>query len=272
MHKISLRLTHALTLFCLLFAGASPVFAREFFFGGMPQTNGLVANLHITVITNEAYVVGYDETRKDPVWVAYKLVKQKPAYKLARPNIGYPMDEKTLSKVPANAYSDSPKDSLIGNQRWDHGHMAANDAIAKVYGKDAQLVTFKMSNMCPQSHRLNGGKWKTLESMEYRYSQDSGELWTICGPIFDKHIRTLTYGIEVPSSYYKILVRVVNNKPQALAITFGYYPPVGDPLQYLKSHLTTIREIEKATGLDFFNQLPKTDQDNLEMVKAVALW
>lgn len=257
----------------LLLAQVRAQGAGDFFFGGKPKTNGAIADLHITVITNIAYVVGYDETRKNPAWVAYQLVKKKPAFRLDRPTIGYPMDELTLSKVPANAYSDSPRDSLIGNIRWDHGHMAANNAIARVFGKEAQIATFKMSNMCPQSHRLNGGKWKVLEDKEYKYSQRFGKLWTVCGPIFSKHIRTLKHGIEVPSAYFKILVRDDGTQPEVLAITFEYYPSTGDnALLYLKNHIATVREVEAATGLDFFNTLPTPAQDRLETTKPIALW
>jgi endonuclease G len=263
--------TYPLSLACSILATLHGA-AQDFFIGGMPKTNGHVANLRITVITNVAYVVGYDETRKDPAWVAYKLVKKSPPFHLPRPS-GYPTDENTISKVPANAYADSPPDPLAGNARWDHGHMAANDAVAKIFGSEAQLATFKMSNMCPQSHRLNAGKWKSLEQREYGYSQRFGELWTICGPIFTRHIRTLTYGIEVPDGYYKILVRKSGNDLKALAITFDYFPSASDTtMQYFQNHLASIRDIENLTGLDFFNQLPKPAQDTLEMPKAVVLW
>ena len=245
----------------------------DFVLGGIPKTNGLIANFRITVITNVAYVTGYDETRKDPVWVTYKLVKQQPPYNLPRPNIGYPMDENTESKVPSNGYSENPRDPLIGRTRWAHGHMAANNAIASVFGQEAQLATFKMSNMCPQSTRLNSGKWKVLEEREYNYSQQFGEMWTVCGPIFQKHIRTLKYGVEVPTGYYKILVRKSGDILEALAITFEYYPPLGiHPTVYLKSHLTSIREVEKQTGLDFFPAFPQATQDSLETTKAPTLW
>jgi len=185
------------------------------------------------------------------------------------------MDDQTVSKVPANAYSDSSKDPLAGNRRWDHGHMAANDAIAKVFGKAAQLATFKMSNMCPQSHRLNGGKWKVLEGREYKYSQSFGEVWTICGPIFEKHLRTLTHGIEVPSSYYKILVRKDGGKLTAMAVKFEYYPGLGGTstsLDYLNRRLKSIAELETLTGLDFFSGLPNDVEQPLEVSKADAVW
>ncbi len=271
-HRMKSRTIAAISLFALGLSCWAEI-PKDFVLGGIPRTNGLVAHFNITVITNVAYVTGYDETRKEPAWVGYKLVKRKPAYKLQRPDIGYPMDDKTLSKVPANAYSLDPKDPLIGNTKWEHGHMAANDAIAKVFGQEAQLATFKMSNMCPQSHRLNGGKWKVLESREYKYSQKLGETWTVCGPLFEKKLRTLKCGTEVPSGFYKILVRKNGDELEAMAITFEFYPRLGDnPTVYLKAHLTTIRELERRSGLDFFPALPQPAQDLLETTKTKTLW
>ena len=246
---------------------------KDFMLGGLPKTNGLVKHLDITVITNVAYVVGYDETRKDPIWVAYKLVKHDPPFKLPRPASTYFMDPHTKSKVPQNGYSHDPKSQLIGNKKWAHGHMAANDAIAKAFGEDAQLATFKMSNMCPQAPRLNGGKWKVLEGKEHKYAQKFGEVWTVCGPIFSTHLATLSEGVEVPSAYYKILIRKDGAKLTAMAVQFEFFPKLGEnSILYLKNHLVSIDDLEKLTGLDFFSALPATVENDLEAAKATTIW
>src|SRR6185295_10966158 len=99
-------------------------------------------------------------------------------------------------------------------------------------------------------------KWKTLESREYGYSQEFGEIWTVCGPIFDKHIRTLTHGIEVPSSYYKIIVRKDGTQLKAMAVKFEFFPKIGGSSSaYLFDRLISISDLERLTGLDFFSGL-----------------
>jgi endonuclease G len=263
---------HIITLlfFC---ATIISLHADEFFFGGMPKTNGVINDFDITVVTNRPYVVGYDENRKDPLWAAYKLVKRNPLFKLPRPSVSYAMDDQTKSKVPTNGYKENPPEELIGNTVWAHGHMAANDALGEIYGKDAQLASFKMSNMCPQSGRLNGGKWRTLEQKVVKYAQKFGEIYVICGPIFEKQIvPRLKYGVAVPNKYYKILLHLNAGKPEAMAIVFDYYPRVGNANEYLQQHLVSIRTVEKLTGLDFFNQFPKSTQDAFEKVALTQIW
>jgi endonuclease G len=248
--------------------------ADDFFFGGMPKPTGAIADFDITVITNRPYVVGYDETRKDPLWAAYKLIKREPLFDLPRPDVPYAVDDQTKSKVPSNGYAENPKEKKIGTTKWVHGHMAANDALGEVYGRDAQLATFKMSNMCPQSTRLNSGKWKVLEQKEVSYAQGFGEMWVICGPVFQKKVvPPLKHGVVVPNKYYKILLRKnADGKPEAMAIVFEYYPKVGNAGVYLQNHLSTVRAVEKLTGLDFFSELPQSVQDGFEKKKLTSLW
>ena len=40
----------------------------------------------------------------------------------------------------------------------------------------------------------------------------------------------------------------------------------------LTQFLTSVREIEQQTGLDFFAELPKDVQDRMETAKAERLW
>lgn len=254
----------------LLFVSLISKAADDFFYGGIPKAK---ANLDITIVTNRPYVVGYDENRRDPLWAAYKLKKVDKLKKLDRPEIPYAMDDQTRSKVPTGGYFGNPKEPKIGNSVWVHGHMAANDALGEIYGRDAQVATFKMSNMCPQSTRLNSGKWKTLEQKEVKYSQSFGDMWVICGPIFSEQIvPPLNHDVVVPNKYYKILLRKKNDKPQVMAIIFDYFPPVGNANEYLKEHLVSVRTVEKVTGLDFFSSLPKATEDALETNSLKDIW
>ena len=54
------------------------------------------------------------------------------------------MDERTAARVSHDDYKP-------GTDRFDRGHMAPNHAIATRYGREAQLETFLMSNVCPQA-------------------------------------------------------------------------------------------------------------------------
>ncbi len=47
---------------------------------------------------------------------------------------------------------------------YDRGHMAPNAALLAQYGQIAQLETYLMSNICPQTGSLNRGIWAKLET------------------------------------------------------------------------------------------------------------
>src|SRR5690242_18713651 len=108
---------NTLIKFFIFFVAAISLRANEFFFdNGIPKPDG-TKTFDITVITNAPYVVGYDETRRNPVWAAYRLVKTNLNH-FERPDLPYAMDDKTKSKVPTNGYEDNPKEQKIGKTKW----------------------------------------------------------------------------------------------------------------------------------------------------------
>src|SRR6476469_2537711 len=44
-------------------------------YGGLPRWSSRTGREKITVLTNCAYIVGYSDVRKNPLWVAYHLQK-----------------------------------------------------------------------------------------------------------------------------------------------------------------------------------------------------
>ena len=89
---------------------------------------------------------------------------------------GFFTDPRTAARVESADYSESG---------YDRGHMAPNYAIGTRYGAAAQEETFKMSNVCPQRHRLNAGLWKDLETkIADNYTGRYGQVWVIDGPVF----------------------------------------------------------------------------------------
>ncbi len=43
-------------------------------------------------------------------------------------------------------------------------------------------------------------------------------------------------------------------------------------MRFMQSFVTTVREVEKTTGLDFFSALPADLQDELENSSNLSLW
>lgn len=232
-------------------------------YGGLPKAkNGESPLTTVTVLENRAYMVGYSETRKDPLWSAYHLVARKEWNHLPRPR-EFVVDERTQARV-------SPRDYT--GRGYDRGHMTPNSAIAMVWGAEAQQETFLMSNICPQAQNLNQKVWEKLEQEETGYANKFGEVWIIDGPVFADvtggKTATLPSGVAVPEGFYKILVEAHDGHPHAFAVAMPQTVKGTElPGQFVRS----VDEIEKATGLEFFPELPEGVKREIK-AKANPMW
>lgn len=218
--------------------------------------------LHRTIrLENRGFTVGYSEHLKVPLWSAYRVFNVVDLDSGKRPS-GFNIDTRTKSKVNHNAYTRSG---------FDRGHMAPNFAIATRYGRNAQKETFLMSNIIPQTPRVNRTIWKDLEmSVAKKYGRYFQEVWVITGPIFSKKFPDrLDSGVAVPDAYYKIILDETQYELRALAFIIDKDCP---PYSRLKSHLVSIDTIEEATGLNFFSALPEEQEMELEARPAQRLW
>jgi uncharacterized protein YgiM (DUF1202 family) len=107
------------------------------------------------VLEEHDFAIGYSESRRDPLWVVYHLFPMDPQHKDPRPR-NFTVDEDTTAQVDQQCYRVATGET----NPFDKGHNAPNSAIDGRYGVDAQLDTFKMSNVCPQAACLNEGAWQ----------------------------------------------------------------------------------------------------------------
>ncbi len=230
---------------------------ESFAVGGFPAGPS-----EVHVLLNRGYVVGYDEARKNPAWVAYKLVPQKEAVG-KRPS-RFSADPRTQARVKAEAYS---------NSGYDRGHMAPNFAIAADYGPEAQRETFLMSNIAPQKPDLNRKVWESLEEREIsNYAPRFREIWVFTGPIYDNPAapKRLPGGVAVPDAFFKIIAdHTEDGRLRLMAFILPQDVQGGAPLQ---PYATSVDEVERRTGLDFFTLLPPDVQERLESRRTSRVW
>lgn len=238
-------------------------------YAGMPEAlqNNRLSQHHIKVLQNKGYISGYDETLKLPAWSAYRLYRQTEVgfnIQSSELTTGFRIDLRTNSKVPS---------SLFNKSGYDRGHMAPGDAIEANYGLDAKKETFLMSNICPQIPGFNRGIWKAVETLENNHWANSfAELWIITGPVLEdnsKIIESRGTSVPVPSKFFKIFVDESEGKIRMLAVIL---PHQALSKTKLEQFIYSVREVEKATGLDFYSQLPDPLEDHLEQSKAKKLW
>lgn len=226
-------------------------------YGGLP--NAARYGHPIVVLTNIGYLSGYCEARRNPAWVGFSLNSITVGSLAKRP-----------SKFLTDTRTRSATHDDFTNSGYDRGHMAPNYAIGTRYGQEAQRETFLMSNISPQTKALNQVWWRLLEEWEANdFAVKLERVWVVTGPVFDQRIERLASGVEIPDAFYRIILDEENGQPRVLAFIAPQTVTGKEPLSQF---LTSVREVEQQTGLDFYPELPKEVQDRIEAVGSQRLW
>lgn len=240
------------------FAGDIPGQTATTVFGGFPDDAGV--GDQVIRLQNASYVVGYSETKTNPLWVAYRLgaTGGHQCPRLPR----FRTDNRSMAAITHDDYT---------NAGYDRGHMAPSSNVGSRNGCDAQNETYFMTNIAPQNAVLNQRSWGGLENLEDEFPTTLGPIWIFTGPIFDSvWLNRLCSGVEIPVAFYKIIVREANGTPEVLATIFEQTTAPGVPLS---SVIRTVDEIEERTGINFMPGLPDGIENALERVRATgAQW
>jgi endonuclease G len=236
-----------------------PAVRNDRTYGGYPS-QGLQLFDRVKVLENTGYTAGYSESRRAPLWVAYRIF-DVPLLDAGKRPSGFRIDHRTQAKVSHRDYTHSG---------YDRGHMAPNYAISTRYGRYAQRETFLMSNIIPQKPNINRYLWKDLEMLAARrYGRYHHEIWVITGPVYEKPVRQLESGVAIPSAYYKILVDQSGDEVRVKAFLVQSDCP---PYSRIKSQLVSVDQLEELTRLDFFPELSREAQEEVESHPAGRLW
>lgn len=211
------------------------------------------------IMRRSNYTVSYNRNWNLPNWVAWELNKNETKGKNNR-NEEFTSDPELpkVNQVEPWDYSGSG---------YDRGHMCP--AGDNHFDAKAMNESFYMSNICPQNHELNTGKWNDLEIACRRWANKYGEVYIVCGPIIDKRKGKRIgkeHDIIVPEQFFKVIL-ITSTKP---ARAIGYiFENSGSDRPY-KAY--SIDEIEQKTGMDFFPNLPDNIEDIVESRYEVSDW
>lgn len=195
------------------------------------------------LLRRQGYTAGYSKEWKLPVWVAWELTEAHTTGEYSRKGVSYHEDYDVPAPRATNAdYSRSG---------YDRGHMCPSGD--NKWSSAAQEDCFLYTNMCPQSHNLNGGDWNDLEMKCRTWAKRYGYIYIICGPVFKNERPARTIGrnkVWVPDGFYKVILCDVD-EPK----TIGFYYDNDDGHRPMSDYVRTVDEIEEMTGLDFFSGL-----------------
>ena len=105
------------------------------------------------ILKRSNYTISYNRNWNQPNWVAWELNKNETKGRNNR------NEEFTADPDLAEAYQVESYD--YSGSGYDRGHMCP--AGDNHFDAKAMNESFYMSNICPQNHELNAGKWNDLE-------------------------------------------------------------------------------------------------------------
>ena len=222
------------------------------FFSFVPaQVNSdllLPTNQKGLTIKHTYFTLSYSNKDKQAEWVAYSLTPtfingiQKRASKfMADPNI--------KDAVGPSSYTKSG---------YDRGHLcpAADMKLNSV----SMNETFYMSNMSPQAPSFNRGIWSKLEDKVRDWALQKNGVYVVTGPLLNKSCGVVSKSITVPCAFYKIVFKQTKAGVEAIAFML---PNAGSSMS-LSQFVVTIDYIESLTGIDFFVNLPDSEEEKFE--------
>jgi endonuclease G len=189
----------------------------------------------VVILKHTNYTTHFSKSKKYPVMVEWWETKAK----IACPN---PLPRKDNFKpdplLPTE--TDLAKDYV--NSGYDRGHLMP----AKSNQCQTQAVQdecFYFSNMAAQTHRLNAGDWKSLETLtrEIASKQDSVRIWA--GNVGEiKRIGK----VAVPKQCWKVVYVKASNEWMAFLFENDQSNPDG-----INNNKVDLKDIEKLTGFKF---------------------
>ena len=232
-------------------------------FAGAPKRTGAPAPSDIRILDRGEFKIGWSDSLRHPVWVAYHVPRTARHEAGKRPN---------FQKDKGVASSPQPKD--YANSGYDRGHMAPNHAIATRFGPEIQRRTFQMTNVAPQRPGLNRGPWREMEQrISELWTSAYGEIWVIVGTVppapGQSRSKLGQTDINVPEQFYMVIASQTEDSVRMLAVLMNQNARRWD---FPVHNIVSVDEIEKLTGLDFFPDMQRSLQMSLEADTPTRLW
>ena len=230
----------------------------------------------LSVLVREGFVVGHYDLFKVPAWVAVRWTREDHdnlfSGSFSR-NFGPDLE------LPQYARAESDYEFSASNM--ERGHMSRHDDN-EAWGKDNSGAGCLMSNIVPQHRDMNGEAWNDLEELHQNVVVDLSvgidTVWVISGPLYEDTdsdgdedpVDMIGNGVAVPQATYKVIGWFDGD---GVFQARGYVVRQEDRVRNDPAHyLTQIDNIESATGLDFFPELPADRAHTIESVAHTALW
>jgi endonuclease G, mitochondrial len=210
------------------------------------------------IIRHTGYTLSFSDQHRQAAWVLYQLTAERAAGKVPVPEFYKTDPEMAGGAALPGDYAGTGYDRGLlvpaGNLQWS---------------KSAAGEAYLMSNVSPMKAAFRHGLWTELETQVRTWAVANGEVYVIAGPVLKGSLLTIgKSAIAAPTSFYAVVLD--NREPDVKGI--GFILPNGPSKKPLLSYAVSIDVVEKATGLNFFPNLPAKVQTPLEAIADTAKW
>ncbi len=215
-------------------------------------------NLTSQIKEYTGFTLSYNKDNRTPNYVAWELLGTEVSNEVSR----------TDNFWQDNDIDGCTKHSDYTRSGYDRGHMCP--AADQKWSIEAMNDCFVMANMCPQLHDLNAGAWETLEEKERLWAKRDSAVMIVAGPIYtdDDNIYFESSKVRVPGAFFKVLIAPYLDEPRGIAFVYPHMKCPGN----MQDYATTIDEVEKITGFDFFSALPDDIEKKIESSYSFTDW
>jgi len=189
----------------------------------------------VVVLKHTNYTSHFSKSKKYPVFVEWWETK-------AKVGCPTPLARKDNFKPDPQLVAETDIAADYVNSGYDRGHLMPAKSN-QCQTPAVQDECFYYSNMAAQTHRLNAGDWKSLETLtrEWAVAQDSVHIWA--GNVGEaKRIGK----VAVPTQCWKVVYVVKNKEWFAYLFNNDQSNPDG-----INNNKVFVSDIEKLTGLKF---------------------
>lgn len=213
-------------------------------------------------LQHTGFVVSYNTSTYTPSWVAWNLTSEKTTGPISRKDYDFAPDPMldTRYQVKKQEYAKSG---------YDRGHMCPAGDME--WSSLAMNDSHYMTNICPQTPKLNQVYWERLESACRRWANLYGSIYIVCGPVYNtsKHITIGTnHAIVVPNGYFKVVISLQEGEEKGI----GFYYKNDDSRQTMEDASLSIDQVEGMTGYDFFAELQDEIENRIEAQNKLSSW
>ena len=204
---------------------------------------------------HDGFTLSYNKKHRLPNWVAWLLTRERTQGTEKRADNFQP--DASVKQGPV------AEDTDYRRSGYDRGHMCP--AADCKHSRQSMNDCFLLTNICPQTHSLNAGDWKELETATRRWAQRYDSIYVVCGPVIEKGFEYEHIGankVTVPARFYKVLLRfTAPGEAQAIGFIYDNLEKVDRPMQ---SYAVTVDSVEALTGINFFSKLDKNVERKAE--------